>query len=305
MSMQQRGNQERVKVLALRRPDTCVDCSVALPVGVRAVWDAEARTVRCLSCADVRPTKPPQLPFVADTQEQVEHNEPPLVDALALQPNSAGASAQREYERRSKRREEQIRSRHPKLGGLILALSNEPTSTRVWEQGARGERAVASRLDQLAGAHVEVLHDRAMRHPSGRISNANIDHLAVAASGVWVIDAKSHQGRLEVRRSGGLFSPRVERLYIAGRDKTALLQKLGNQIAAVTAALAALSAAVPVHGALCFVGTELPWFGETIGDIRLVGRRGLARLLKRPGDLAAEDRLAIAQFLANRFPPAR
>ena len=303
--MHHQGDEQRGKVLALRRPDTCIDCSTTLPVGTRAVWDAEARTVRCLTCAEAPSAKPPHPTSAADTQQSVVPGKPPVIDADSLQRSTGGASAQREYERRSKHREEQIRSRHPKLGGLILALSNEPASTRVWEQGARGERAVAARLDELAGAHVEVLHDRAMRRANGRISNANIDHLAVAASGVWVIDAKSHHGRLEVRRSGGLFSPRVERLYIAGRDKTALLQGLGNQIAAVTAALTAVAAAVPVQGALCFVGTELPWFGETIGGIPLVGRRGLARLLKRPGDLAAEDRLAIAQFLASRFPPAR
>jgi hypothetical protein len=57
----------------------------------------------------------------------------------------------------------------------------------------------------------------------GRPTRANIDHIAVAATGVWVIDAKTHRGALQVRRSGGLFTPRVEKLYIAGRDKTSLL----------------------------------------------------------------------------------
>jgi hypothetical protein len=186
-----------------------------------------------------------------------------------------------------------------------LALSNEPVSARVWAQGARGERAVAAKLDELAGEHVEVLHDRAMRGPDGRPSRANIDHLAVAPSGVWVIDAKTHHGRLVVRRSGGLFSPRVAKLYIAGRDKTSLVDGLARQVAAVTAALTEVAAVVPVHGALCFVGTELPWFGAGIGDVALVGRRGLAKLLKVPGDLGADDRGAIAQFLATRFPVAK
>lgn len=164
---------------------------------------------------------------------------------------------------------------------------------------------MAAKLDELSGEHVEVLHDRALHRADGRLSQANIDHLAVAASGVWVIDAKSHHGRLEVRRVGGLFSPCVEKLIIAGRDKTALVEGLAGQVAAVAAALATVSATVPVRGALCFVGTELPWFGDSIRGVPLVGRRGLAKLLKQSGDLAAQDRLAIAQFLASRFPPAR
>jgi len=175
----------------------------------------------------------------------------------------------------------------------------------VWAQGAAGERAVAAKLDALAGEHIAVLHDRTLRGPDGRLSRANIDHIAVAASGVWVVDAKTHKGALEVRRSGGLLSPRIERLYINGRDQSKLVEGITRQVAAVTAELAAVEAMeVPVHGALCFVGTELPWFGGRVAGVPLVGRRGLAKLLKRGGDLGAEDREVVADFLSTRFPPA-
>lgn len=286
----------RVKVLSLRRPDTCVACSVALPAGTRAAWDAASRTVRCLACAEAIGSGP--------ATHSIDP-EPAATPAVPRQRDAAGASAQRQYEKRSRRREEQIRARHPKLGGVILALTNEPASTRVWAQGAEGERAVGAKLDELIGEHVEVLHDRAMRLLDGRSSKANIDHIAIAASGVWVIDAKTHHGELDVRRSGGLFSPRVERLFIGGRDKTSLIEGLAKQVTAVTRELAAAYPAVPVHGTLCFVGTELPWFGESIGGVPLVGRRGLAKLLKRPGELSHDGRVAIATFLATRFPAAR
>lgn len=143
-----------------------------------------------------------------------------------------------------------------------------------------------------------------MLRPDGRPSRANIDHLAITAAGVWVVDAKTHQGALQVRRSGGLFSPRVERLFIAGRDKTSLLDGLARQVETVRTVLAGVGADVPVWGVLCFVGTELPWFGESIQGVPLVGRRGLAKLMKLPGDLEAEDREALGQYLDSRFVPA-
>ena len=216
----------------------------------------------------------------------------------------AGGSAQREYERRSENRERRVLEAHPKLGRLLLAVFDEPASTRVWAQGAAGERAVATKLDELSGEHVVALHDRRMIRQDGRASKANIDHLVVAATGVWVVDAKTHHGALEVRRAGGLFSPRVEKLFIGGRDKTSLLAGLGKQVDAVRTVLQAVDADVPVRGALCFVGTELPWFGESIAGVPLVGRRGLAKLMKQTGSLDGDARDAIAAFLSATFVPA-
>jgi len=179
----------------------------------------------------------------------------------------------------------------------LLALSDNPSSTNVWAHS--GERLVGRKIDELSGEHVTALHDR--RIPGSR---ANIDHLAVAATGVWVVDAKSHKGALEVRRSGGLFSPRVERLYIGGRDKTALLTGLRHQLDLVRLALLQVDAPIPVHGALCFVDTELPWIKESIDGVPLVTRRGLTKLLKREGPLTAEDRDAVATYLDDAFRPA-
>lgn len=287
----------RVKVLALRRPGVCAGCSSALEVGVRAQWDAATRTVRCLACATGEAAPGP----VAQAAVPAEA---PVVPSPAVSPQRgrAGASAQQEYERRSARREERVRARYPRLGGLILALAGEPAHTRVWAQGAQGERAVAAKLDDLSPEFVEVLHDRSMRRPDGRLSKANIDHIVVAATGVWVVDAKTHRGRLEVRRAGGLIRARTEKLYIAGRDKTSLLDGLARQVDALRTELHAVDADVPVRGALCFVGTELPWFGESIGDVPLVGRRALGKILKRDGDITAEERTAVAAYLADRFP---
>jgi hypothetical protein len=284
-----------MKVMALRRPDACSTCGIALAAGTRAKWDPAERQVHCLPCHERRATS-------------VDAHGQPVVEAVAVpsqQPGTAGMSAQREYEKRSAGRERQIRSQHPRLGGLLLALSKEPALTRVWAQGAAGERAVAARLDELAGEHVVALHDRRTRRPDGTLSRANIDHLAVTTAGVWVIDAKTHQGSLEVRRSGGLFSARVESLYVNGRDRTSLVHGLLKQVEAVRRELDTVQADVTARGALCFVGTDLPWFGSSsIVDVALVGRRGLIKLLRSPGDLDPAARDAVATFLDRRFPPA-
>lgn len=97
---------------------------------------------------------------------------------------TAGAGARREYERRRARRETRTRERHPLLAGLILALQAPPRSETAWAVGAAGEEELAASLARRCPQAI-VLHDRRM--PRGR---ANIDHIAVAPSGVWVIDAK-------------------------------------------------------------------------------------------------------------------
>lgn len=284
-----------MKVLTLRRPDACSGCARRLAAGTKAAWDAVERRTYCLSChaEPDPPTGPRPLTPKAAVAVVPEHQ------------FGGGVSAQREYEKRSARREQQIRQQHPRLGGLLLALSAEPTTMRVWAQGATGERAVAAKLNALAGHHVAALHDRRLRRPNGTLSKANIDHIAVTPSGVWIIDAKTHQGKLEVRRSGGLFGPRVEALVINGRDQTHLVHGLLKQVDAVRRELSTVGASIAVQGTLCFVGTELPWFGSSsITGIPLVGRRGLAKLLVRPGDVDSSDREAVAAFLDQRFPPA-
>ena len=143
-----------------------------------------------------------------------------------------------------------------------------------------------------------------MRGPDGRLTRADIDHLVIARTGVWVVDAKQYAGSLEVRRAGGLLAPRVEQLWIAGRDRSRLLDGALAQVASVRGQLED-APDVPVHGALCFVGTDLPWFGSSSArGVALVGRRGLRRLLRQDGPLDAADWTSIAHWLAHRLPPA-
>jgi hypothetical protein len=208
---------------------------------------------------------------------------------------TAGASARREGERRRLQLEARVRERHPRIGGVILALQETPQHERSWARGADGEELVAQALTKHC-AVIPVLHDRRIRG-----SRANIDHIAIAASGVWVIDTKRYKGKLHVAKP--LFG--TPTLRIAGRDKSKLVEDLAKQVELVAAALSDMGAAVPVHGCLCFVYTELPMLGApSIGGLRIFGRRGLARQLNAAGWVTPDAAAAVATGLAERFPPA-
>src|SRR5688572_1738334 len=135
------------KPMRLRYAGTCRLCGTALDAGVGAVYERGLKTVRCVQC----PTE--IAPLVVLPPEVA----PP--DVASPEPGTAGASARREFERRKDARERRIRESHPKLGGLILALSDDPQSTTAWERGAIGEELLAERLHDLPDTF-RVLHDR-------------------------------------------------------------------------------------------------------------------------------------------------
>ncbi len=251
-------------------------CGATVAAGTYAGWDRTTRSVVCPACL--------------------------TSSTVAPAPNGvAGASAQAEYERRKEHRERELRAAHPRLAGLILALSTEPQSTRAWQSGAEGERRVAARLAELAGEEVLVLHDR--RIPGSR---ANIDHIAIGPAGVYVIDAKRYaNAKVEVRRIGGLFRPVDERLVVAGRDRTRLVTGLAPQVSAVYDALAVQPGAenVPVQPVLCFVDSQLPLFDMlSIAGVPVVGPKAAAKLVRRPGPLGREHRAHLCELLVGALP---
>jgi hypothetical protein len=149
---------------------------------------------------------------------------------------------------------QRIRTKHPKLAGVILALTDDPQSTDAWQRGAVGEERLAGWLKEVPD-DLRVLHDR--RIPGTR---ANIDHIVVSPSGVWVIDAKRYKGqRPSLHVEGGILRPRVETMRVAGRDKSKLVSGVQTQITLVSAALPDTN--VDVRGALCFVEADWPLVG--------------------------------------------
>ena len=165
-----------------------------------------------------------------------------------------------------------------------------------------GEAALGRRLDDELGGQAVVLHDR--QRP-GTI--AKIDHIVIAPSGVWVIDAKHWQGVVERRNIGGWFHD-DHRLYVNHRDRTQTTRVLGRQTAAVHAVLAPLGLdSVPVHPCMCFVSAEWPPFGShrfEINGVLISSPAELVLKILEPGTLAADTIETIAAELSDKLPPA-
>lgn len=210
-----------------------------------------------------------------------------MAEGQEIDLGTPGGSARREHDRRRAKREAATRERHPRLGNLLLRVQSAPANETAWDTGAAGEQALAAHLAKTC-PDVLVLHDR--RIPGRR---TNIDHLAVAPSGVFVIDAKRYKGKIEVRKS--FFGD--PGLFIAGRNKTKLVEGLGRQRAAVRAALDEAIPEIPVHACFCFLnpagqsgGSGLPLVRTlSINGLPLFYPRKLSKRLNASGALLLSD----------------
>ncbi|MHB1446715.1 MAG: nuclease-related domain-containing protein [Acidimicrobiales bacterium] len=198
-----------------------------------------------------------------------------MTDTTYTRSGSPGASAQRVYE----------------------SLAQEAEARRV---GAAGERTVARRLQRTRG--VIVLSDRAW--PGRR---ANLDHVVVAPTGVFVIDTKAHAGRVELIDRGSFCRPSL-RLHVAGWDRSDLVESAGRQGAAIGDVLERAcpsGAAVPVMAVVCFLGSEwsMPAGWVMVGSVAVAEAGRLGRVLRRRGPLGRPERSRLAHALDAALPP--
>ncbi len=283
--------------MRLRYAGTCRVCGVGIPQRTEAVYERQTKRVRCLS-HEMSPSleSSPETNRGPVTLERVM--EPGPVAIEVVEPGTAGASARREFERRKAKREQRIRTQHPRLGGFLLAISEQRQSTTAWDTGAVGEERLGRGLDRLACETIRLLHDR--RTPRSR---ANIDHIAVTANGVYVIDAKKYRGRPQLKIEGGILRPRVERLLVGSRDCTRLVDGVLKQVDVVRTAL---GDDAPVRGVLCFVEADWPLIGGsfTTRDVHALWPKKLYLQLQLEGALSSEAIDDIHRCLAKELPAA-
>lgn len=269
------------ELIKLRYQGVCHSCSSPLARGTEAWWDQGTHSLECTLCRPESGLAPPPSP-------------PPSL--IEIDRGIPGASSRARYEKGHARRERDIERKWGRFAGLVKFLTDDPHSIRVWKSGSEGEQKLAASLEHLVGDRAVLLNDR--RVPGTR---ANIDHIAVAASGVWVIDAKRYKGLIELRDVGGWF--RVDRqLYVNGRRQTKLVDNLAWQVDAVCHALG--SQIVPVHAALSFVDGEWRLFAKPfeLKGVLVSWPKRLAEMIAENGPLVPENVLAVAGRLSTELP---
>lgn len=264
--------------MRLRYAGTCRLCGRELPAKTEAIYEPSGKTVRCV------------------THDQSPAGSP--TEAEPVEPGTPGASARREFERRKAKREERTRAKHPRLGGIILALGDDPQSTKAWDVGAVGEERLGNCLNELSSDGLRVLHDR--RIPG---TKANIDHLAVTPTGVYVIDAKKYKGRPQLKVEGGLVRARVEKLLVGTRDCTRFVDGVLKQVDIVRTVT---GDDMPVHGVLCFVEADWPLVGGSFSTrgVEALWPKKLYSKLRADGPLPIAALDDIHRRLASSLPPA-
>jgi hypothetical protein len=123
------------------------------------------------------------------------------------------------------------------LGLAVAALVGWPLrfrpseQARTWQRGAHGERHTARLLDRLTRDGFVVFHDLAV--PG---SPANVDHLVIGPSGVFVIDSKQWTGSVQQGADGLVWHnhyPLERTLETVGWEAQQVSRVLGSRAAAL------------------------------------------------------------------------
>jgi hypothetical protein len=177
----------------------------------------------------------------------------------------------------------------------VRAFRTQHAQPRVTKSHA----AVCNLLDAAAAKGVLSLHNRRVPGRRGRI-----EHLAVGAGGVYVVDALHFKNAsIEVRPADD--SDAGDDLVVGGRVLTPAVRAVAQRVEVLRLILVAAGLPdVPVTGALCFVDGLLPL---TVADLRVGGMHvlrpsALTALVAGPGPLTSRDRETLREFLAIRLP---
>jgi hypothetical protein len=171
-----------------------------------------------------------------------------------------------------------------------------------WGKGSQGESRLAAFVAREVGDAVIAIHDRMIPGTRG-----NIDHIFVASTGVWVVDAKAYRGKVDRREVGPIWR-RDNQVYVGGRNRSGLAKGVEKQVAAVIAALRGDPAlhGTDVHAALCFLDSDwgLLDFPFQIGNVWVLYPGALRKRLKKNGRLTREAMETIARTIDLSLPPA-
>lgn len=165
----------------------------------------------------------------------------------------------------------------------LHGLDRRTTSRRRWTRARWRERRLGNHLDRRLGLFAVVLHDRGV--PLG---GRRIDHLVVAATGVWIISGAHHRGQVR-------------------RGRTDAIVDMEQSAEAVGACLESIGFDwVDVHRVVCFTNGDWRPFAKPFraDDTWVTRPKALTAQIAASGPLAPRDLQTVAAALSSTLPAA-
>ena len=173
-------------------------------------------------------------------------------------------------------------------------------------EGRRRARGFGKQ-SRTAADHSELLGVLTERSPDGTRFLVNrlipeaglqVDLIAIAPAGVWVIDAEPLRGEARVVGRGP-----GQQLWVGSCDCTDLIPHLARSAGIVGRAVDELFAYTPTSGAFCLTEAELPVFRTLmVRGIPLCGPEAILKRLNVPGPIDEAAARRLERELALRFP---
>ena len=189
------------------------------------------------------------------------------------------------------------------VGGSSALRVYERHKDPNFRKGATGEYLMDQFLHRTLSDGEVILTDR--RLPG---TDANIDNVVVASSGVWIIDSKKWNGKIKYKAS--TLTGIDMHLFVGGEDRTTEIDKIYRLVIPIAQLVDDRS--VPIHPALVFVEGDWklsvtarhllkkPYNHERVW---ISPPRLLAKLIKEPGPLDEEAVTKVGRLLDSKLKP--
>lgn len=255
----------------------CTKCGERIGPNENGWHSFELHRVRCLQCGP--PASEPLEEKSGDQFSDLTESAPPVVSEV-------------------------IQGKPPNpIGGSAALRESQKQRNSSWLKGATGEYLMDKALHQHLDKDAIVLTDRQLPATS-----SNIDHVVVAPSGVWVIDSKNWEGKIEYKFESSK-SSRM-RLLVGGEDRTYKVDAIYRQVIPIAQIIGDMS--VPIHPAMAFVNSE--WSLSSLprllmkkpykhGEVWISPPRILINQINKPGLLGKPVIDQLAQLLDASLPP--
>lgn len=152
------------------------------------------------------------------------------------------------------------------------------------------------------GSDIAGFHDR--RVPG---TDARIDHVAIGASGVWLIETSRRPGTVQ-QRNFGTWSRPNRRLFVGGEDAARQVAALAWRGDIVRAAIAAElpDVDVPVRPALCFEEPQWERFARpfSVDGVFVTPPRALRQAVRTTGPVTPAQADEVTRTLLRVLPAA-